>query len=119
MYRALTWVALREGVSLADGPALAAPAHGHPISVWPDGAVHEPQAEVKVFLVAGDSVRARRPTAERPGETPESLAADLRARDERDAVNTQPAADAVLLDTTDLTVDDVVARIADLVAERR
>jgi cytidylate kinase len=175
MYRALTWLARREGVSVEDGPALAALAHGHPVSVWREGAVEiagvdvsaeirdaeidrlvptvarhpevrevmrerqralgtvadaviegrdigavvAPQAEVKVFLVADASVRARRRTAERPGEAPEALAADLRVRDERDAVNTQPAADAVLLDTTDLSIDDVVARIADLVAERR
>ena len=36
-------------------------------------------------------------------------------RDERDAINTQPADDAVLLDTTELTVDEVVERIAELV----
>jgi cytidylate kinase len=83
------------------------------------GAVVAPHAEVKVFLVADESVRAHRRSAERTGVTPESLAADLRARDERDAVNTQPAADAVTLDTTDLSVDDVVSRIADLVAARR
>ena len=175
MYRALTWLSRREGVSVEDGPALAALAREHPVSVGREGAVEiagvdvsaeirdaeidrlvptvarhpevrevmrerqralgtvadaviegrdigavvAPQAEVKVFLVADASVRARRRTAERPGEAPGALAADLRARDERDAVNTQPAADAVLLDTTDLSIDDVVARIADLVAERR
>ena len=44
-----------------------------------------------------------------------TLAADLQRRDERDAINTQPADDAVLLDTTELTVDEVVERIAELV----
>ena len=44
---------------------------------------------------------------------------ELRRRDERDAVNTQPADDAMLLDTTDLTVDEVVRRIAELVEARR
>jgi cytidylate kinase len=47
------------------------------------------------------------------------LAADLRARDERDAVNTRPAPDALVLDTTNLNVDEVVSRIAELVAEVR
>jgi cytidylate kinase len=34
-------------------------------------------------------------------------------------VNTQPATDAVLLDTTELSVDDVVSRIAELVESVR
>ena len=82
------------------------------------GSVVVPDAEVKVFLVASERERARRRTEERPGAEAESLAADLRRRDERDAINTQPAADAVLLDTTDLDIDEVVARIAALVEER-
>ena len=66
------------------------------------GRVVAPDAEVKVFL-AGRCGRAGAPTGERqPGVAAETLAADLRDRDERDAVNTQPADDAVLLDTTAL-----------------
>ncbi len=65
------------------------------------------------------SERARRRSRDRLGSDGESLAADLRRRDERDAPNTQPADDAVLLDTTDLTVDEVVLRIAELVEARR
>jgi cytidylate kinase len=83
------------------------------------GTVVAPQAEVKVFLLADESVRARRRGADRPGVGPETLAADLRARDERDAVNTQPAEDALVLDTTQLSVDEVVSRIEALVSERR
>jgi len=83
------------------------------------GTVVAPDAEVKVFLVADESERARRRTTDRPGVRPETLAHDLRRRDERDAVNTQPAADAVILDTTGLEVEDVVARIAALVEEQR
>lgn len=82
------------------------------------GTVVAPQAEVKVFLVANEEERARRRAADRPGAGAETLAADLRRRDERDAVNTRPAEDAVVLDTTDLGVDQVVALIAELVAER-
>ena len=76
-----------------------------------------PRAEVKVFLVAAESERARRRTADPPGVEADRLAEDLRRRDERDAINSQPADDAVLLDTTELWVDDVVERIAALVAE--
>jgi cytidylate kinase len=83
------------------------------------GTVVAPAAEVKVFLVADEGERARRRTADRPGTDADALAADLRTRDERDAVNTQPADDAVLLDTTDLSVDEVVARISELVEAAR
>ena len=83
------------------------------------GSVVVPDAEVKVFLVADAEERARRRSAERPGTDVDALAAELHARDERDAVNTRPADDAVLLDTTELTIDEVVERIEELVAVRR
>jgi cytidylate kinase len=82
------------------------------------GTVVAPGAEVKVFLVAAEGERARRRLADRSGIEADALAADLRRRDERDAVNTRPAEDAVVLDTTDLSVDEVVARIAGLVEAR-
>ena len=72
-----------------------------------------------MFLLADPEERARRRSAERPGVDVDALAADLRARDERDAVNTRPADDAVLLDTTALTIDEVVDHIAELVEARR
>jgi len=83
------------------------------------GRVVVPDAEVKVFLVADESERARRRLAERDGVTSHALADDLRRRDERDAENTLPADDAVFLDTTELTVDQVVDRVAGLVAAAR
>ncbi|CAN5296459.1 (d)CMP kinase [soil metagenome] len=83
------------------------------------GSIVAPEAEVKVFLVADEAERVRRRSADRPETSTESLATELRRRDERDAVNTQPADDALLLDTTDLTVDQVVLRIAELVEARR
>jgi cytidylate kinase len=83
------------------------------------GSVVAPDAEVKVFLVADEAERTRRRRAERRGVGAEALAEDLRRRDERDAIHTVPAEDAVILDTTELTVDEVVARIVALVEERR
>lgn len=82
------------------------------------GTVVAPAAEVKVFLVAGEGERARRRLADRAGTDADTVAADLRRRDERDAVNTRPAEDAVVLDTTGLSVDEVVERIAGLVGAR-
>ena len=83
------------------------------------GAVVAPEAEVKVFLVASEGERARRRSADRPGADADELADDLRRRDARDAANMQAAPDAVSLDTTALSVEEVVTRIAELVEARR
>jgi cytidylate kinase len=52
----------------------------------------------------------------------DSLLRDIRERDARDAGRAaaplRPAADAVLLDTTELTIDEVVARVLSLWQER-
>jgi cytidylate kinase len=81
------------------------------------GAVVVPDAEVKVYLEADPEERARRRVAERPGIGADALVTDLKTRDQRDAVNTHLAPGAVVIDTTDLTVDEVVDRIAALVEE--
>jgi cytidylate kinase len=82
------------------------------------GTVVAPTAEVKVYLVADEQVRARRRLQERPEIGPDALATDLRVRDESDAARTLPAEDAVVIDTTELDVDDVVERIERRVRER-
>ncbi len=82
------------------------------------GTVVCPEAEVKVYLVADPAERARRRLAERPEIGPEALATDLRLRDQRDAVQMQPAPDAETVDTTELSVDDVLDRIERLVEAR-
>ena len=79
------------------------------------GAVVAPDARVKIYLVADPEERARRRVAERPGIGADALVTDLRTRDQRDAVNTHIAPGAVEIDTTDLTVDEVVDRIEELV----
>jgi cytidylate kinase len=83
------------------------------------GVVVVPHAEVKVWLIAEPSVRAERRHAERDGIDRDELAAELRRRDERDAANTHRAADAVEIDTTSLTLDEVLDRIVALVEARR
>jgi CMP/dCMP kinase len=83
------------------------------------GTVVAPDAEVKVFLSADESERARRRIAERPGLAADALATDLRLRDERDAAQMRAAPDAEQIDTTDLSIDDVVARIEELVKARQ
>jgi cytidylate kinase len=79
------------------------------------GTVVAPQADVKVYLLAEPSVRARRRQAERPDIGADALATDLKLRDESDHARMQPAADAHQIDTTELAIEDVIARIEDLV----
>jgi CMP/dCMP kinase len=83
------------------------------------GTVVAPDADVKVFLSADESERARRRIAERPGLAADALATDLRLRDERDAAQMRAAPDAEQIDTTSLSIDDVVARIEELVKARQ
>ena len=173
MYRALTWLALEEGVDLEDGAALGALAEAAPISFEGDrvlirdtevteairqaeidrvvsavarhpevrtimrdrqrelaqhgdavvegrdiGTVVCPAAEIKVYLVADSAERARRRRSERPEIGAEALATDLRLRDERDFAQMQPAPDAEQIDTTELSIEDVVDRISAMVGER-
>jgi cytidylate kinase len=81
------------------------------------GTVVAPDAEVKVFLTASAEERARR-RAEQEGRPVEDVLAEQRERDERDESRAhsplRAADDAVPLDTTGLSIDEVVARIVDL-----
>jgi CMP/dCMP kinase len=81
------------------------------------GTVVAPEAELKVFLTAAADERARRRAAEL-GADPASVLAEQAVRDERDRTRSQsplePAPGAVVLDTTDMTLAGVVARVAEL-----
>ena len=82
------------------------------------GTVVAPDAEVKVYLVADELVRAARRQAERPEIGTDALATDLKLRDRSDRERMQPADDAIEINTTDLDVEQVVARIEELVRAR-
>ena len=82
------------------------------------GVVVVPHAELKIWLVADPGVRAERRHAERDGISADTLADEMRRRDERDAANTHRAADAVEVDTTLLSLSEVIDRIEGLVQER-
>ncbi len=174
MYRSLTWLALRRGLDLGDGPVLGLLATENPVVFTTDGrvliddtdvtdsirhvrvdrmvpvvarhpevrevmrerqrelgaegdvviegrdigTVVAPQAEVKVYLEADPAIRAQRRQAERPEIGADALATDLKLRDESDHSRMQPASDAVKIDTTNLGIDDVIARIEELVHAR-
>lgn len=80
-----------------------------------------PDAEVKIFLEADPNVRIERRIKQRdaaPEHAPK-IAQELLDRDHRDSTRSAsplvPAADAVILDSTHLSIDDVVARAEELV----
>jgi CMP/dCMP kinase len=84
------------------------------------GSVVAPDAEVKVFLFADPAERAKRRAVERGTDIDQVLQAQ-RERDVRDQTEgrtvLEPARDAVPVDTTALTVHEVVDQIATLVVE--
>jgi cytidylate kinase len=84
-----------------------------------------PGAEIKVFLDADARIRAERRVAQNGIHTAEEargIVEDLVARDQRDRTRAVsplvPAPDAVILDTTNLSIDEVVTRIQELVHHR-
>lgn len=77
------------------------------------GTVVCPEAEVKLFITASPEVRARRRQAELGTADYATILAEIRARDERDSKRvTAPlvaAADAVMLDTSEMNIAAAVA----------
>jgi len=89
------------------------------------GTVVFPHADVKIFLDAAPEVRGLRrfdQLGPKPAIQPEEVIRDLRARDERDRNRAdsplKAAADAVLLDSTRMTLDEVVAEAEAIVAAK-
>ena len=81
------------------------------------GTVVAPEAPVKVYLTASAAVRALRRSAELADGPPVSAAqteADQARRDQRDAAQSAMAGDAVEIDSTGLSLAEVVARIVAL-----
>ncbi|MBW0158356.1 (d)CMP kinase [Sedimentimonas flavescens] len=82
------------------------------------GTVICPEAEVKLFVTASAEVRARRRWLELGGEAAdqpfEAVLAEVKERDERDMNRAdaplRPATDALILDTSELSIDEAVAR---------
>ena len=91
------------------------------------GSVILPQARVKVFLTASIDVRAQRRQAELAAagtpmpleEVRRIIAEDDRIATTREVAPLRVAPGAVVIDSTTLTVDQIVARIVDLVERAR
>jgi len=90
------------------------------------GTVVFPNAQVKIFLDADSGVRERRRVTQANAQDDparaEKLKQDLRDRDRRDSTRaTAPliaAADAVHIDSSSMTIEEVIARAEQIVAER-
>jgi cytidylate kinase len=90
------------------------------------GTVIAPQADVKLFVTASPEVRAKRrlKELEKRGMVAhyEDVLADIRARDARDSgrevAPLKAAADALLLDTSELTPDEAITEALRLADER-
>jgi cytidylate kinase len=83
-----------------------------------------PDAEVKIFLDAAPEVRGNRRFLQNPSTTaPEaSVLAELRDRDQRDRTRANsplvPAPDATLIDSTTMSLEQVVQRAVEIVDEK-
>lgn len=88
------------------------------------GTVVFPDAPVKIFLTASPLVRARRRAgdAEAQGRTVEEIAAAIEARDHADSTRTasplRAADDATVIDTSELSIEEVVESIISIVEGR-
>ena len=88
------------------------------------GTVVLPDADVKVFLSASPEERARRRAAQTNREAElVRIREAMRTRDKRDAEREAsplaPAPDAVVIDTTGLTLDEVIQKVLDLAEQAR
>ncbi|MGY6549756.1 MAG: (d)CMP kinase [Roseinatronobacter sp.] len=87
------------------------------------GTVICPDADVKLFVTASPEVRAQRRLAELGEGSFEEILAQVRARDARDMGRAdaplRPAADAVILDTSRMSIAEAVTSACDIVRARR
>lgn len=85
------------------------------------GTVVFPEAELKVYLDASPEVRAARRSQEVRDLSYETVAADLATRDALDSGRTvdplRTADDAVVIDTSDLTIDEIVGEVLALLGD--
>jgi cytidylate kinase len=89
------------------------------------GTVVFPHADAKIFLDAAPEVRGLRrfdQLGSKPSQQPDEVIRDLRERDLRDRNRAdsplKPAEDAVMLDSTNMTLEEVVTAAEDIVAAR-
>ena len=83
-----------------------------------------PDADLKIFLDAAPEVRGDRRFRQQitPVAKPQAVIAEMRERDQRDRTRANsplaPAADAVIIDSTNLNIEQVMQQVEELVAEK-
>jgi cytidylate kinase len=85
------------------------------------GTVVAPQAVVKVFLTASEDARAKRRSADLagdPGATPTVTRNEQKRRDTADAAQSAMASDAIKVDSTALSLEQVIGLIVQVAGER-
>jgi CMP/dCMP kinase len=85
------------------------------------GTVVAPQAVVKVYLTASEEARAARRSADLsadPGATPAVTRGEQKRRDTADAPQSVPASDAIEVDSTVLSLDQVIVLIVRAAGDR-
>ena len=84
------------------------------------GTVVTPQAPVKVYLTASPQARAQRRSGDRNAERASVGVneAEMARRDRLDAAQSAKAADAVLIDSTEMSLDEVIDEVLRLTKER-
>jgi CMP/dCMP kinase len=82
------------------------------------GTVICPHADFKFYVTASVQARAERrfKELEKTGALLEVITNDIRQRDERDIKQSQPAEDAIVIDTSELTADEVLAEVLKVIA---
>jgi CMP/dCMP kinase len=76
-----------------------------------------PSASVKIFLTASSLVRAKRRVSERSRSLAE-VQASIETRDAMDAINSAPAQDAILLDSSDLSLEQTIEQALTLIKNK-
>jgi CMP/dCMP kinase len=84
------------------------------------GTVICPDADLKFFITARADVRAQRRfrELEKSGVSYDSVMADVLARDARDAHRTLKAEDAIVIDTSELSVAEALAEMIKIIRQR-
>ncbi|HEV8266386.1 MAG TPA: (d)CMP kinase [Gemmatimonadales bacterium] len=121
-----TWVNAQQRRAAADHRAGGGGGGGIVVDGRDIGTVVFPEAPLKIFLTAAPDERARRRLSQRgdaaDADQVQRESQTLAARDHADSTRAvaplRPAADAVLLDSTALTLEQQVARVAELARQR-
>ncbi len=81
------------------------------------GTVICPHADFKFFVTASLQARAERRHQElrHTGVDLAAIRDELRARDERDSLQSKPADDAIMIDTSELTAEEVLSEVIKIV----